>query len=68
MQDSFFELQMNNCLERVNDRHFWNFGAFSYAMIPRCRPNLSFFLLIITSIVYGADGADEIASHEHPFV
>jgi hypothetical protein len=35
--------QMNKCLERVNDRHFWNPGVFSYAMIPRCRPNERFF-------------------------
>ncbi len=32
-------LPMNKCLERVNDRHFWNPGVFNYAMIPRCRPN-----------------------------
>jgi hypothetical protein len=36
-------LRMNKCLERVNDRHFWNPGVFSYAMIPRCHLNLSFF-------------------------
>ncbi len=30
---------MNKCVERVNDRHFWNPGVFSYAMIPKCRPN-----------------------------
>ncbi len=35
MQDSFFEFVD---LERVNARHFWNPGVFSYAMIPRCRP------------------------------
>jgi hypothetical protein len=35
----FSSLRMNKCLERVNDRHFWNPGVFSYAMILRCRPN-----------------------------
>ncbi len=45
---------MNNCLERVNDRHFWNPGVFSYAMILSCRPNSRvFFFFIVTSIVYG---------------
>jgi hypothetical protein len=42
---------MNKCLERVNDRHFWNPAVFSYAMTPRCCPN-SFFFFIVTSIVY----------------
>ncbi len=28
-----------NKWERVNGRHFWNPGVFSYAMIPRCRAN-----------------------------
>jgi hypothetical protein len=28
-------LWMNKCLERVNDRHFWNPGVFSYTMIPK---------------------------------
>jgi hypothetical protein len=37
MQDSFFFWVC--WLERVNDRHFWNPGVFSYAMIPRCHPN-----------------------------
>ncbi len=36
---------MNKCLERVNDRHFWNPGVFSYAMMPRCRHNSSFFFI-----------------------
>ncbi len=36
---AFLSLRMNKCLERVNDRHFWNRGVFSYAMIPRCSPN-----------------------------
>ncbi len=35
--------RMNKCLERVNDRHFWNPGVFSYAMIPRCRRKSRFF-------------------------
>jgi hypothetical protein len=35
----FLSLRMNKCLERVNVRHFWNPGVFSYAMIPWCRPN-----------------------------
>jgi hypothetical protein len=44
---------MNKYLERVNGRHFWNPGVFSYALIPRCRPNSSFFSsFIVTSIVY----------------
>ncbi len=34
---------MNKCLERVNDRHFWNPGVFSYAMITKCRPNSRVF-------------------------
>ncbi len=46
----FLSLRMNKCLERINDRHFWNPGVFSYAMIPRCR--LNSFFLIVTSIVY----------------
>jgi hypothetical protein len=49
----FLSLQMNTCLERVNDRHFWNPGVFSYAMIPRCRPNSRVFFFIVQSIVYG---------------
>ncbi len=33
---------------------FWNPGVFSYAMIPRCRPNERvFFFFIVASIVYG---------------
>ncbi len=47
---------MNKCLERVNDRHFWNPGVVSYAMIRRCRPNSRVLFLIVTSIVYGARG------------
>ncbi len=39
----FLSLRMNNCLERVNDRHVWNPGVFSNAMIPRRRPNLKLF-------------------------
>ncbi len=39
----FLSLQMNKCLEMVNDRHFWNPGVFSNAMIPRCRPNSRVF-------------------------
>ncbi len=35
----FLSLRMNKCLERVNDRHFWNPRVVSYAMIPRCHPN-----------------------------
>ncbi len=48
----FLSLWMNKFLERVNDRHLWNPGVFSYAMIPRCRPNSRFFFFIVTSIVY----------------
>ncbi len=43
---------MNKCLERVGDRRFWNPGFFSYAMIPRCRPNSRGFFFIVASIVY----------------
>jgi hypothetical protein len=39
----FLSLRMNKCLERINDRHFWNPGVFSYAMIPRCRLNSTLF-------------------------
>jgi hypothetical protein len=39
----FLSLRMNKCLERVNGRHFWNPGVFSYAMIPRWRANLKHF-------------------------
>jgi hypothetical protein len=57
MQDSFLSLWVNKCLERVNDRHFWNPGVFSYAMIPRCQVNATqgvfFFIVTSTSIVYG---------------
>jgi hypothetical protein len=50
----FLSLRMNECLERVNDRHFWNPGVFSYAVIPRCRPNRQvLFSSIVTFIVYG---------------
>ncbi len=51
----FSSLRMKKCSERVvNDRHFWNPGVFSYAMIPRWRPNLNvfFFFFIVTSVVY----------------
>jgi integral membrane sensor domain MASE1 len=48
----FLSLRTNKCLEGVNGRHFWNPGVFSYAMIPRCRPNSTFFF-IVASIVYG---------------
>ncbi len=41
-------LRMNKCLEKVIDRHFWNPGVFSYAMMPRCRPNSRVFYFIIT--------------------
>ncbi len=51
MQDSFSSLEMNKCLERVDDRHFWNPGVFSYAMIPRCRPNSRVFSFIVASII-----------------
>ncbi len=44
---------MNKYLERANDRHIWNPGVVSYAMIPRCRPNSIVLFLIVTSIVYG---------------
>ncbi len=30
-------------MERNNGRYFWNSGVFSYAMIPRCRPNSTVF-------------------------
>ncbi len=43
MQNSFLSLRMNECLERVNDRHFGNPGVFSYAIIPRCCPNSRVF-------------------------
>jgi hypothetical protein len=39
----FLSLQMNKCLERVDDQHIWNPGVFSYAMIPRCHPNSRVF-------------------------
>jgi hypothetical protein len=52
MQDSFLILRMNKCLERVNDRHFWNPGVFSYAMIPRRHPNSRVFFFIVASIVH----------------
>jgi hypothetical protein len=49
----FWSSRMKKCLERVNDRHFWDPGVFSYAMIPRCRPNSRVFFFIVTSVVYG---------------
>jgi hypothetical protein len=41
----FLSLWMNKCLGMVNDRHFWNPGVFSYAIIPRWRPKLKVFFL-----------------------
>jgi hypothetical protein len=40
-------------LKRFIDRHFWNSGIFSYAVILRCRLKSStqFFFYIVTSIV-----------------
>ncbi len=50
----FFSLGMRKCLERVNDRLFWNPRVFRYALIPRCHPNSRVvFFPIVTSIVYG---------------
>jgi hypothetical protein len=50
----FLSLRTNKCMERINDRPFWNPGVFCYAMIPRWRPNFNvFFFLIVTSIIYG---------------
>ncbi len=49
----FLSLRMNKCLRGFDDRHFWNPGVFSYAMIPRCRPNSRAFF-IVTSIVYAS--------------
>ncbi len=49
---------MNKCLERVNDRHFWNRGVFSYTMIPRCFPHSRVMFFIVTSIVYGRDDVE----------
>ncbi len=44
MQEVFLSLRVNKCLQRVNhDQQFWNLGVFSYAMIPRCQPNLTVF-------------------------
>jgi hypothetical protein len=51
---------MNKCLDRVNDRHFRNPGVSSYAIIPRCSPNLRVFFFIVTSIVYVCDGVKEM--------
>jgi hypothetical protein len=52
----FFEFMDEQVLgEGYDDRHFWNPGVFSYAMIPRCRPNsrvFFFFFSIVQSIVY----------------
>ncbi len=39
----FLTSRMNKCLERVNDRYFWNPGVFSYAMVPKCHPNSRVF-------------------------
>jgi hypothetical protein len=55
VQDSFFfsSLRLNKCFARVNRQHFWNPEVFSYALIPRRRPNSRFFFfLIVTSTVY----------------
>ncbi len=52
MQDCFFfflSLWMSKCLERVDDRHFWNPGVFSYAMIPRCCLNSIVFFFFSSS-------------------
>ncbi len=45
---------MNKCLERVDNRHFWNPRVFSNAMIQNIAPTqeLVFFFFIVTSIVY----------------
>jgi hypothetical protein len=43
---------MNKCLERVNVRHFWNPGVFSYALTPVCHPNSRFFFSSSHLIVY----------------
>jgi hypothetical protein len=40
----FFSLRVNECFLRVNGRHFCNSVVISYSMIPRCRPNSTFFL------------------------
>jgi hypothetical protein len=48
---------MNKFLERVDDRHFWNPGVFSYAIIPRCHLNSRVFFFIVLSIVYEDDPA-----------
>jgi hypothetical protein len=42
----FSSSRMNNCSERLNGRHFWNPGVFSYAMIPRCDPNSRVFFIM----------------------
>jgi hypothetical protein len=39
----FLSLWMYKCLETANDQHFWNHGVVSYAMIPRCLPNIIVF-------------------------
>ncbi len=44
---------MNSAWKGLMTGIFWNPGVFSYAMIPRCRPNSRFFFFIVTSIVYG---------------
>jgi hypothetical protein len=54
----FLSLQMNKCMKRVNDRHFWNPGVFGYAMIPRCRLNSTLFFMVL-SIVYAWNGVME---------
>jgi hypothetical protein len=47
----FLRLRMSKCLQRVNDRHFWTPGVFSYAMIPKCCPNSPVLFYIVAAIV-----------------
>jgi hypothetical protein len=59
---------MNKCFERFYGRHLWNLGVLSNAMIPRCRPNLSFsFFSIVASIVYALIYPDEIREYRAPY-
>ncbi len=39
---------MNKCLRRVDGRHFWIPGVFSYAMMPRCRSNSRVFFFSLS--------------------
>ncbi len=48
----FSSLRGNKCFTRVNDRHWWSPGGVSYATIPRCCPNATFYS-IVASILYG---------------